>query len=137
MEEVTTIKVCEKCRRIRLTVLFLFIVSAVLAGVFWANVGSSGDNTALLWAIVFTGISAVLILGVEIVVTRVELEAKSLYLQLKESVEEVRIQKEKVLELNRSLDLLAKDDDDLRQQLLEERMRRKESEERGGTAPSP
>lgn len=136
MEEVTTIKVCEKCRRIRLTVLFLFIVSAVLAGVFWANVGASGDNTTLLWAIVFTGIAVVLILGVEIVVTRVELEAKSLYLQLKESVEEVRIQKEKVLELNRSLDLLAKDDDNLREQLLEERMRRRESELEN-KAPSP
>lgn len=131
MDDSSSIKVCEKCRRIRLVVVFLFMVSSVLAGVFWAHVGSSGGSDALTWAIVFTAISTVLILGVEVVVTKVELEAKRLYLQIKEKVEEIRILNEKIAERDRSLDLLAKDDDTVREQLLEERMHRAFAENNG------
>ena len=124
MEDTSTIKVCENCRRIRLCVVFLFMVSSVLAGVFWAHVGQSNDGKSMLLAIAFTAVSAVLILGVEIVVTKVELEAKRLYIQLKDKVEEIRILKEKIGDLDRSLDLLARDDEDVRRQLLDERMHR-------------
>ena len=124
MDDANAVKVCENCRRIRLAVVFLFMVSSVLAGVFWAHVGQSTDNTAMFWAITFTAISTVLILGVEVVVTKVELEAKTLYLHLQAKTEEVRIAQEKIAELNRSMNLLANDDDDMRRQLLEERMRR-------------
>lgn len=124
MEHTNSIEVCEKCRRIRLCVVFLFMVSSVLAGVFWAQVGQSSDGPSLQLAITFTAVSVVLILGVEFVVTKVELEAKRLYIQLKDKVEEIRLLKEKVVELDRSIDLLSKDDDNVRRQLLDERMHR-------------
>ena len=130
--DTSTIKVCEICRRIRRCVLFLFVVSSVLAGVFWAQVNLSDDNMSLMLAIAFTALSVVLILGVEIVVTKVELEAKRLYFQLKDKVEEIRILKEKIGGLDRSIDLLARDDEDVRRQLLEERMHRTPVE-----SPSP
>jgi hypothetical protein len=110
----------------------LFVVSSVLAGVFWAQVNLSDDNMSLMLAIAFTALSVVLILGVEIVVTKVELEAKRLYFQLKDKVEEIRILKEKIGGLDRSIDLLARDDEDVRRQLLEERMHRTPVE-----SPSP
>lgn len=135
MEDVTTIKVCETCRRIRLAVVALFIISSGLAGMFWGHVGQ-GDNKALVWAIVCTGVSVVLILGIEIVVTKVELEAKRLYLQLKAATEEARLQQEKINQLNRSLDLLAKDDDDVRRQLMDEHLRRMRAEQEGNTPAS-
>ena len=79
-------------------------------------------------AIAFTALSAVLILGVEIVVTKVELEAKRLYLQLKEKAEEIRILNGKIADLDRSIELLAMDDDKIRSELLEERMIRANQE---------
>jgi hypothetical protein len=120
VEETSVIKVCESCRRIRLCVVFLFVVSAVLAGVFWSQVGQSTDRSTLLFAIGFTALSIVLILGVEIVVTRVEIEAKRLYLQLKEKAEEISILKGKIAELDRTVDLLAQDNENLRRDVLDE-----------------
>jgi hypothetical protein len=128
VEENSVITVCESCRRIRLCIVFLFVVSAVLAGVFWSEVGQSTDRSTLLFAVGFTALAIVLILGVEIVVTKVELEAKRLYLQLKEKAEEIRILKGKIVELDRSIDLLAKDNEDVRSQLLDASLHRAEVE---------
>lgn len=118
MKEYDTIEICEKCRRIRLTVVFLFMVSSVLAGVFWSHVERFGERSALVPALVLTVISFVLIIGLEFVVTKVERESKRLFLQLREKVEEVRLLREEISDLNRSVDILVKDDDNIRNQLL-------------------
>ncbi len=119
MTPATPLKVCETCRRIRLATVFCFLISTLLAGFFWAHVENATSSRILLAAVSFSILSALLILAVEIVVTRTEIEAKTLYLHLNAKTEEVRLLQEKIVRLERSIDLLAKDDDEMRQRLLD------------------
>jgi hypothetical protein len=118
MEAATPIKVCETCRRIRLATVFCFLISTLLAGFFWAHVELATSPRILMAAIALSVLSALLILAVEIVVTKTEIEAKTLFLHLKAKAEEVRLLQEKINHLERSIDLLAKDDEDVREKLL-------------------
>ena len=112
------IEVCEMCRRIRLVVVVLFLISTVLAGYLWAHAERQGGSQLWGAAAFFTALSVVLMLGVEIVVTKTELQAKRLYLAVNEREEEVHLLREKIRELDRSIALLADENEDMRRSIL-------------------
>ena len=116
-ESHSTLIVCEKCRRIRFLVVILLVTSTVLAGYFWAHYEHHLTPSAAWGALVCIVFGLFLILAVEIVVTKVELEAKKLVLQMNVKGEEVKLLQENVRSLERNLDLLAKDDENVREQL--------------------
>lgn len=112
-----TLAVCEKCRRIRLVAFVMLVISAVLAGYLWSHYEHNSNSAAAWGTLACAAVGLLLILAVEIVVTKVELEAKKLSLRMNEKNEEIRILREKNRDLERSLDLMAKDDDTIREKL--------------------
>jgi hypothetical protein len=112
-----TLEVCEKCRRIRLVVFVMLVISMVLAGYLWGKYEHKFISAAAWGALACAVVGLLLILAVEIVVTKVELEAKKLTLHVNERNEEVRLLREKNRDLERSLDLMAKDDENVRERL--------------------
>ena len=113
----TALEVCEKCRRIRLVVFVMLVISMVLAGYLWGKYEHSSTSSAAWGALACAVVGLLLILAVEIVVTKVELETKKLTLHVNEKNEEVRLLREKNRDLERSLDLMAKDDENVRERL--------------------
>ena len=114
----TVLVVCEKCRRIRLVAFALLLVSTVLAGYLWGHFEHRNISSAAWLSAVFMLASLALVLVIEAVVAKVELQSKRLTLTLNAKDEEVRLTEEKVRELERSIDFLVKDDDMLRERLL-------------------
>lgn len=112
-----TLAVCEKCRRIRLFAFVLLVIATVLAGYLWGHYENNSTPAAAWGALACIVVGLLLILAMEIVVTRVELEAKKLTLHINEKNEEIRILREKNRGLERNLDLMAKDDENVREKL--------------------
>lgn len=134
MSATQPIEICEKCRRIRLVAIGLLMTSAVLTGYLWAHYEHFYLATALVSSIGFAVFSCLLILAVEMVVTRTELEVRRAALYAGQKDEEIRLLQDKIRDLDRSIAVLAADDDEVRMKLLSLSMHQPAAAE---TTPSP
>lgn len=88
-----------------------------MAGYLWGHYEHSLTSPAAWGSLVFIVVSLLLMLALEIFNTKVELEAKRLTLHMNEKNEVIRLLQEKTGGLERSLDLMAKDNEALRERL--------------------
>ncbi len=109
----------ETRRKLRLLIVVLFIISTSVAGFLWGN---SREDGAIAGAIVLTGVSLLLMLAAETLITITENEIVLLTSKLRETSEELDIYKGKVTELDRTIAIMLEDNDEFRREILLEKM---------------
>lgn len=115
------VKICEKCRRIRLAVMAMLIVFAALAGYHWGHMLETGafQSPYLVYAAAGSTFGAVLLgLWAEALVARTERAAAQAEAERARLAETADISKEQARELDRIVCILTDDNADLRYRLL-------------------